>query len=158
MKKDIGTEKLLSAVERYALFVARLHDIPDAYDAAMRLATVCADEIRSDSALAEELSKDKKSYKSFVRKMAFEAADAAIRQQLFPVGEKASMRENLIATAAFRAGHMESMCSISVGGTVEDEDDLANFCAYLASKWHQESPDCSYDEFIETALVERYGS
>ena len=67
------------------------------------------------------------------------------------------MRENLIATAAYRAGHMESMCSIAVGGTVEDEDDLANFCAYLATKWEQESPDTSYDEFIESALVDRYG-
>ena len=48
------------------------------------------------------------------------------------------MRKNLIATATFRAGHMESMCSIAVGGTVKDEDDLANFCAYLATKWEQE--------------------
>lgn len=158
MKKDICTERLLSDVKRYALSIARLHDIPDAYDAGMRLAKVCTDEIKNDPALVEELSKDNKSYMSFVRKKAFEAADAAIRQQLFPYGETATMRENLIATAAFRAGHMESMCSIAVGVTVEDEDDLANFCAYLASKWHQESPGCSYDEFIETALVERYGS
>lgn len=71
--------------------------------------------------------------------------------------DRATMRENLISTAAFRAGHMESMCSIAVGGTVEDEDDLANLCAYLATKWEQESPDTSYDEFIESALVDRYG-
>lgn len=157
MKKDADTDKLLSVVERYALSIARLHNIPDAYDAGMRLAKVCADEIKQNPELEEELRRDNKSYKAFVRKKAFEAADAAIHQHLFPNGENATMCENLIASAAFRAGHMEAECSIAIGGTVEDEDDLANFCAYLASKWHQESPGCSYDEFIESALVKRYG-
>ena len=149
-------EDVKRAVRNCAHALARKHDIADSGNVGMRIGQLCVDEIEKHPDIADELIKSQ-SCRAIVLQKVVKAADDAIREKLHRDRETATLRENLIATAAFRAGHMEAMNLIRIGGTVNDEDALAHFCASLAQKWQQDSQDVSYDEFIETALQERYG-
>lgn len=149
-------EDVKRAVRNCALALARNYDVADSGSVGMRIGQLCVDEIEKQPAIADELIKSQ-SCRTFVLQIVVEAADDAIREKLLHDRETATLRENLIATAAFRAGHMEAMNLIRIGGTVNDEDALAHFCASLAQKWQQGSQDVSYDEFVETALQEHYG-
>lgn len=70
---------------------------------------------------------------------------------------KATLRENKLTTMARRAGNMESADYIEIGGTVRDEDRFADFCASVVDEWDEADHDFSFDEFIETALIKKYG-
>ena len=72
---------------------------------------------------------------------------------------KATLRENKIATMAMRAGTMEMMGLIKVGGTVDDEESFADFCAETVYTYDNKYfvDFMSFDQFAENALMKRYG-
>lgn len=74
--------------------------------------------------------------------------------------EDVSLRDNLIATLGRRAGNMECIGFIEIDGTSLGEDRFAAFAARTVSEWLALDPDASgtlsFDEFIETALIEKY--
>ena len=71
----------------------------------------------------------------------------------------ADVRENLLITMGNRAGHMEAAGEILIGGTTDDEDRLAEFCRETVDGYLRLEPDhdVSFDEWIERALMEKFG-
>lgn len=68
------------------------------------------------------------------------------------------IRDNLLVTMGCRAGHMEAAGEILVGGTVDDDDKLAAFCSEMVDAYlNLDSDDISFDEWIERALMEKFG-
>ena len=74
---------------------------------------------------------------------------------------QASLRDNLIATIGRRAGYMEGIGLIEIDGTVRGEDLFAEFAVEMANAWLSMDPETmgnlSYDEYIETELLKKYG-
>lgn len=71
--------------------------------------------------------------------------------------KKSEIRDNMLVTIGARAGYMDSMNLISVGGSVHDEEMLAKFAVSVVDEYLAIDSDTPFDEFIENALVKRYG-
>lgn len=69
---------------------------------------------------------------------------------------KATLRENLLVTIGCRAGAMDALGHITLPGGSAGEDMLANFAAHIVTLY-EEQCEIGFDEFIETALIARYG-
>lgn len=72
---------------------------------------------------------------------------------------RASIYENLLITAGVRAGHMDGKYIDLPTGSA-GEDAVADFIALLVDEYiakTYKNEDVSFDEFIETALMERFG-
>lgn len=84
------------------------------------------------------------------------SADEAIRM----IGDfqDRPLRDNLLVTMGCRAGHMEAAGEILVGGTLDDENRLAEFCGETVDAFLERADDdTSFDEWIERALMEKFG-
>lgn len=71
--------------------------------------------------------------------------------------KKSEIRDNMLVTIGVRAGYMDSMNHISIGGSVHDEEMLAKFAVGVVDEYLATDNDMPFDEFIEKALTERYG-
>lgn len=71
--------------------------------------------------------------------------------------KKSETRDNMLVTTGARAGYMDSMNCISVGGNVYDEEILAKFAVGVMDEYLATDNDTPFDEFIENDLIERYG-
>ena len=83
-------------------------------------------------------------------------ADEAIRM----IGgfQDRPLRDNLLVTMGNRAGHMEAAGEILIGGTLDDENRLAEFCGAAVDAFLERADDdTSFDEWIERALMEKFG-
>lgn len=82
-----------------------------------------------------------------------------VREQT-PVTEM-NLRDNLLATIGVRAGHMNAVGHIKLDESVYGEAAFAVFAVSVVDKWlsydAETLGDLSYDEYIEKALVEKYG-
>jgi len=84
------------------------------------------------------------------------SADEAIRM----IGgfQDRPLRDNLLVTMGSRAGHMEAAGEILIGGTLDDENRLAEFCGVTVDAFlDRKADDTSFDEWIERALMEKFG-
>ena len=71
--------------------------------------------------------------------------------------KRTEIRDNMLATIGVRAGHMDSMGCLAIGGSVRDEELFAKFAAGVVDKYLADDSDTPFDEYIETALIEKYG-
>lgn len=69
---------------------------------------------------------------------------------------KAPIMANLLVTIGSRAAYMDSKGYITLPEYSAGEDILANFAYALAGNYLAEEPDMSFDEYIETALANRF--
>lgn len=70
--------------------------------------------------------------------------------------QKATLHENLLVTIGCRAGAMDALGHIHLPEFSRGEDDLANTAAYVV-RLYEEQDEIGFDEFIETALMAKYG-
>lgn len=71
---------------------------------------------------------------------------------------KVALRENLLVTFGTRAAYMDSMGKISLPSGVDGEDEIAAAAVDVVDRFLSNTAwDTSFDEFIETALTERFG-
>ena len=73
---------------------------------------------------------------------------------------KATLKENLLVTFGARAAVLDSLGHIELPAHSSGEDELADFAVSVCNQWiDRDDNDClSFDEFIETALIEKWGS
>jgi hypothetical protein len=73
---------------------------------------------------------------------------------------KTTLRENLLVTMGVRAGSMEAAGHIRLPEGVLGEDEVADFVVRTVDAYLALPIDCdiSFDEFIETALTEKWGN
>lgn len=69
---------------------------------------------------------------------------------------KTTLRENLLVTFGCRAGAMDALGHIALPSGSAGEDALADFANYIVTLY-MEQDEIGFDEFIETALLTRYG-
>lgn len=71
---------------------------------------------------------------------------------------RASIRDNLLVTMGSRAAYMDASKDIELPSGSRGEDILANFCAKKVDEYiaRSKEEDLIFDEFIETALSERF--
>ena len=89
--------------------------------------------------------------------------NAVTVRSLIPIKEhpgvrRTKLRDNLLTTIGRRAGNMEDIETISIGGSTFDEDHLAKFASHLADQWLTEDSEngVSFDQYIEEALITEY--
>ena len=70
---------------------------------------------------------------------------------------KASLRENLLVTFGSRAGYMDSSGIINLPEGSHGEDILADYAVGVVERYMTKCDDISFDEYIETALMEKFG-
>ena len=71
-------------------------------------------------------------------------------------GVAVSIRDNLLVTIGSRAAYMDCAGVIALPDGTDGEDTLAEFAADLALQFQEADPDTNFDEFIETALLQRF--
>lgn len=64
----------------------------------------------------------------------------------------ANLRDNLLITAGLRAAYMDARYDINLPG----EDDLSRRVVELVDRYIEEKIDISFDEYIETFLLQTY--
>lgn len=69
----------------------------------------------------------------------------------------ASLTENKLITMGARAAYMECRGDISLPGGSRGEDELADFVVQTVCEHRLLCDDTPFDEFIETALLKKYG-
>ena len=67
-----------------------------------------------------------------------------------------SLRDDLLVTAGARAAYMDGNCIGLPSGT-KGERELSLYIAKLVDYYISIGADKNFDEFIETALIEKYG-
>ncbi|MBR5879000.1 MAG: hypothetical protein IKY91_05560 [Akkermansia sp.] len=74
-------------------------------------------------------------------------------------GKSHTLRDNLLVTFGCRAGAMYMAGHIHLPAWEQGEDDLAVYADHVVDAYLSidETEDISFDEHIETALMERYG-
>lgn len=67
------------------------------------------------------------------------------------------IRENLLITMGVRAGCMDVHGYITLPEGSTGEDAVATFVSETVTSYLQNKEDINFDEYIETALVKKYG-
>lgn len=70
---------------------------------------------------------------------------------------KCYIRDNLLVTIGMRAAYMESLGEIELPQGSLGEDNVTNFATDIAHNYMNDIEDIGFDEYIETALLEKYG-
>lgn len=70
-----------------------------------------------------------------------------------------NIRDNLLVTFGTRAAYMDCAGEIRLPSFSAGEDEIADFAVEIVDRYLARpiDDDTSYDEYIETALMERYG-
>ena len=66
------------------------------------------------------------------------------------------IRDNLLVTVGSRAAYMDYAGYIQLPAGSVGEDVLANFASEIVDVWLRTECDTSFDEYIETALENRF--
>lgn len=67
------------------------------------------------------------------------------------------MRDELLVTSGVRAAYMDDANCISIPGGLAGECNLARFISYMVDIYMNCKPDVIFDEYIEAALIQKYG-
>ena len=65
---------------------------------------------------------------------------------------------NLYVTFGCRAGEMNQLNEIDLPTGLGGEEELTILAEDVIGEWMRDQPDISFDEFIETRLIERFGT
>ena len=87
-------------------------------------------------------------------KMAEEVQKEYAKEQDNP--NSVDFRDNLLVTIGSRAAYMDCAGMIDLPDGSDGEDVLAEFAANLARQFQAADPETNFDEFIETALLQRF--
>lgn len=69
----------------------------------------------------------------------------------------ATLRDDLLVTAGARAAHMEWLGSIDLPSGSRGETELADFIVEVCDRYINKESYIPFDEYIEKALMEKYG-
>ena len=67
------------------------------------------------------------------------------------------MRDELLVTSGARAAYMDDANLINLPGGLAGECNLARFISYMVDVYMSCKPDAIFDEYIEAALIQKYG-
>jgi hypothetical protein len=67
-------------------------------------------------------------------------------------------RDNLLVIAGARAAYMDSQDVINLPEGLDGEDEFSYFVKGIVDYYHNELVDINFDEYIEEALMKKYGT